>query len=247
MQHFANDDGLNVFRIPVGWQYLVNGQLSGPLDSAFFADFDSVMQACLATGAHCIIDLHNYARWDGGIIGQGGPSNDDFVSVWYQLAQVYAGQSNVIYGLMNEPHDLDISTWADTLQAAVTGIRNAGATSQLILLPGVNYAAVGGFDSTSGPTLLRVQDSDGTTDKLIFDVHQYLDVDTSGGHPECVTDQIDNLGYLANFLRQNGRQAFLTETGGGNTDSCVYYMCRQLNYMNDNADVYLGWVGWAAG
>ena len=247
MQHFVKDDGLNVFRLPVSWQYLVNYNLGGPLDSTFFADYDGIMQACLATGAHCIIDIHNYARWDGGIIGQGGPSDNDFVSVWSQLAQAYAGQPNVVFGLMNEPHDLDINIWANTLQAVVTGVRAAGATSQLILLSGVNYDAVGGFDSTSGPALSGIQDADGTKDKLVFEVHQYLDSDTSGSHPECVTDQTANLGYLATFLRANGRQAFLTETGGGNTDSCIQYMCSQLDYLNNNADVYLGWVGWAAG
>jgi endoglucanase len=29
------------------------------------------------SGAYAIIDVHNYARWNGEIIGQGGPSNDD--------------------------------------------------------------------------------------------------------------------------------------------------------------------------
>lgn len=205
------------------------------------------MQACLGTGAYCIIDIHNYARWDGQIIGQGGPSNDDFASLWSQLAQAYAGQPNVIFGLMNEPHDLDINVWADTLQAAVTAIRNAGATSQMILLPGVNYAALGGFDSSSGPALSGVQDPDGSKDKLIFDMHQYLDTEAASGNPDCATDQTANLGYQADYLRSVGRQALLTETGGGNTDNCVQYMCAQLAYMNNNADVYLGWLGWAAG
>ena len=247
MQHFVYDDHLNIFRLPVGWQYLVANQLSGPLDPGFFAKYDGIVQDCLGTGAYCILDIHNYARWNGGIIGQGGPSNDDFVSVWYQLAQHYAAQPNVIFGLMNEPHDLDINTWAATLQAVVYGIRSAGATSQLILLSGVNYDAVGGFDSSSGPALSTIQDTDGTTSKLIFEMHEYLDVDSSGGHAECVTAQTDNLGYQAAYLRSSGRQALLTETGGGNTDSCVQYMCQQLQYLNDNSDVYLGWVGWAAG
>ena len=251
MQHFVGDDGLNVFRLPVGWQYLVAGQLGGPLDSNFFSDYNGLVQACLDTGAHCIIDIHNYARWHDdnvdGTIGQGGPTNDDFVSVWTQLAQAYADQSNVIFGLMNEPYALDMSIWADTLQAVVTAIRNTGATSQLILLPGTNKAALGGFDSSSGWALLGVQDADGSTDKLIFDVHAYLDQDTSGGNAECVYDQTDNLGYQATWLRNNSRQAFLTETGGGNTESCVEKLCAELSYMNDNSDVYLGWVGWAAG
>ena len=252
MQHFVKDDGLNVFRLPVGWQYLVAYDYTAPIDQTFFAEYDIVVQGCLATGAHCIIDIHNYARWNGSIIGQPGPgqtgpSNDDFVSLWSQLAKAYASQPNIIFGLMNEPHDLDINMWGDTLQAVVTGIRNAGAVDQLILLSGTNSGALGGFDSFSGPALAKIVDIDGSTNKLIFEVHTYLDEDSSGGHPECVRDQVDNLGYQANWLRQVGRQMFLTETGGGSTDSCVQYLCQELQYMNDNSDVYLGWVGWAAG
>jgi endoglucanase len=43
---------------------------------------------------------------------------------------------------MNEPHDLtDINAWATTVQAAVTAIRKAGATQNLILLPGNDWVS----------------------------------------------------------------------------------------------------------
>lgn len=135
MKHFVSDDGLNIFRLPVGWQY-IQPTLGGTLSASFFSQYDTVMQACLATGSHCILDVHNYARWNGGIIGQGGPTNAQFANLWSQLAAKYATSSNVIFGLMNEPHDLDMTEWAASCQAAVTAIRAAGATSQMILLPG---------------------------------------------------------------------------------------------------------------
>lgn len=62
------------------------------------------MQGCLDSGAEmCIIDIHNYARWDGAIIGQGGPSNADFASLWSQLATHYKDKRRVVFGIMNEP------------------------------------------------------------------------------------------------------------------------------------------------
>ena len=155
MIHFSTVDKLNIFRLPVAWQYLVNNQLGGSLDATNFGQYDQLVQACLKTGAHCIIDIHNYARWNGNIIGQpGGPTNQDFSSLWSQLATKYASDTNVVMGLMNEPHDSTVSSpcpkaeeltttpvpsitgWAASCQAAVTAIRNAGATSQMILLPG---------------------------------------------------------------------------------------------------------------
>ncbi|KAJ4465622.1 endoglucanase [Lentinula edodes] len=250
MQHYTSTDGYNVFRLPVGWQFLTNGVLGGDLDADNLAEYDALVQTCLATGASCIIDIHNYARWNGLIIGQGGPTNDQFAAVWTSIATKYADEEKIIFGVMNEPHDIpDINLWAGSVQAAVTAIRNAGATKQLILLPGNNWTSAETFVSNgSGPALLTVTNPDGSTTGLIFDVHKYLDFDNSGTNEECVTNNIDSSwAPLATWLRENGRQAFNTETGGGNVASCVEYMCQQIAYQAQNADVFLGYVGWAAG
>ena len=250
MQHFANDDDLNIFRLPVGWQYLVNNQLGGTLNAANFANYDKEVQACLATGAYCIIDIHNYARWNGGIIGQGGPTNAQFASVWSQLATKYASQSRIIFGIMNEPHDVpSITTWAASVQAAVTAIRQAGASSQMILLPGNDYTSAQQFVTNGSLAALKgVTNPDGTTKNLIFDVHKYLDSDNSGTHAECVTDNVASAFQpLAASLRSIGRQAILSETGGGNVASCENYLCSQISYLNQNSDVYIGYIGWGAG
>ena len=106
MTHFTKDDGLNIFRLPVGWQYLVNDVKGGTLDETNFGKYDELVQACLKTGAHCIIDIHNYARWNGQVIGaSGGPTTSDFSGLWGQLATKYKDQATVVMGLMNEPHD----------------------------------------------------------------------------------------------------------------------------------------------
>ncbi len=233
MSHFVRDDHLNIFRLPVAWQYLVNNNLGGTLDAGKLANYDQLVQACLATGASCIIDIHNYARWNGQIIGQGGPTNAQFASVWSQLATKYRSTANIIFGVMNEPHDLDVNTWAVSVQAAVTAIRSAGATTQIILLPGSDYTSAGSFVSDgSGSALLKVTNLDGSTTNLVFDVHKYLDSDNSGTHAECVTNNIDGaFAPLAAWLRSNKRLALNTETGGGNTASCEMYLCQQIAYL----------------
>ena len=78
-----------------------------------------------------------------------------------------------------------------------------------------------------------MQNPDGTTTGLIFDVHKYLDSDNSGTHTNCVTDNIDDaFAPLASWLRENKRMAINTETGGGATDSsCLNYLCKQLTYL----------------
>lgn len=112
------------------------------------------------------------ARWNGQIIGQGGPTNAQFASVWSQLAEKYAGQSRIMFGIMNERHDIpNINTWAASVQAAVSAARQTGATSQYTLLPGNNYTSAQQF-VTKGTldALKKATNIDGSTTNLVFDV-----------------------------------------------------------------------------
>lgn len=184
------------------------------MDATNFENYDKLMQVCLDTGAYCMIDIHNFARWDEGIVGQGGPDDEDLVDVWRQLAEKYADNDKIMFGLMNEPHDLDIARWAETCQKVVTGIRKAGATSQIILLPGTNFASAETFVSTGSAKLLAaISNPDGSKDGLVLDLHKYLDINNSGQHMECTTDNVEGFKTIADWLRENERKAIISETG----------------------------------
>lgn len=100
MNHFVKDDTLNTFRLPVGWQFLTNGQLGGQLNSNNAGQYDRLVQGCLNSGAAlCIMDIHNYARWNGKIVGQGGPSNAQLADIWKQLATKYGKNSKIAFGM----------------------------------------------------------------------------------------------------------------------------------------------------
>lgn len=90
-------------------------------------------------------------------------------------------------------YSLDVNTWADTVQEVVTAIRNAGATSQRIFMPGNDWTSAEDFiNNGSADALSKVKNPDGSITNLFFDVHKYLDEDNSGGHVECVTDVSDD-------------------------------------------------------
>ena len=137
------------------------------------------------------------------------------------------------------------------------------------MLPGNSFTSALNFVSGgSAAALAKVSNPDGSKTGLIFDIHQYSDSDRSGTHTECVSNRIsDAFGPLAQWLRCNGRQALVSEMGGGNTASCIQDICEQIQFLNDNSDgvypsavlhmarltgsdlvtVYLGYLGWAAG
>ncbi|KAI0779090.1 glycoside hydrolase superfamily [Irpex lacteus] len=241
----------NIYRIPFGWQ-LMTPTLGGPIDPVFFARYNATVQAALSSGPNVwvIIDVHNYARWNGSIIAQtpDGPTNAQYASLWTQLSAKFQNTPRVIFGLMNEPHDLiSVSTWADTLQQVATAIRNAGANNYL-LLPGSSWSSAEAFPTEAGPLLVNITNPDGGNDRLIFDVHKYLDVDNSGSHAECVTNNVQVLQNLVNFLRANGnRQAILSETGGGQTESCFTLFEQELRFVRDSFPTLAGYTVWSAG
>ncbi|KAG5997682.1 hypothetical protein E4U54_002334 [Claviceps lovelessii] len=248
MRHFVEDDGLNVFRLAMTWQYITAGQPSEKLDKTNWGNFDKLVQACLATGAYCMLDLHNFARFTGVVIGQGGPSNEAFAGLWTNIAAHYVHEDKIIFGLMNEPHDLDLQLWAKSCQAAVTAIRKAGATSQMILLPGTNFTNAETFVSSgSAEALAKITNPDGSTDNLIMDIHKYLDINNSGSHVECTTNNVAAFKALADWLRKNKRLGLISETGASMDSSCMTKFCEQNEFIAKNEDVFIGLVGWAAG
>ncbi|KAH0834839.1 hypothetical protein J3R83DRAFT_10459 [Lanmaoa asiatica] len=135
------------------------------------------------------------------IIGQGGPSNEIFAELWYNIADYWKNESRIIFGVMNEPHDIpNIMIWAGSVQAAVTAIHSTGASSQIILLPGNNYTSTETFiPSDSAAALNMVRNPDGSITNfsktanisrwsgplprflknLVMDVHKYLDYGNS--------------------------------------------------------------------
>ena len=52
------------------WQYM-QPTLGGPIDAAFFAKYDAVVQAALQAGAYVILDCHNVSLL---CVGRSDPS-----------------------------------------------------------------------------------------------------------------------------------------------------------------------------
>lgn len=169
------------------------------------------------------------------MIGQGGPTNEQFADLWSQIATAYRSETKVMFGVMNEPHDLpDLSVWADTVQAAVTAIRTAGATTQMILLPGTDFTGAKTYVSNgSAGNLSRVHNLDGSNTSLIFDVHKYLDSDGSGTHLECVSDHVNDVSNPIIFFLERRRRVWTSTV----TDlGCCRPLCLWRNSCSPTAD-----------
>lgn len=240
--------GLRLLRLPFAWERLQQ-TLGGPLDAVELQRLDDFVAYATGKGATVVLDPHNYARYGGQVIGA-GVELGALADLWRRLAERYAGNARVVYGLMNEPHDLPTETWRDAAQAAVKAIRATGSTN-LILVPGNAWS--GAFNWTASyygtPNGIAMNELTDPGGNLAFEVHQYLDGDSSGTSDTCVSASIGSsrLTAFTNWARAHGRRGFLGEFAGGRNATCYAALEEMLTFIDANRDVWIGWAWWAAG
>jgi endoglucanase len=240
--------GMTTFRLPFRWERLQR-TLMGSFDATELGYLQTTVNDMLASGAVVLIDPHNYARYGTDEIGSAAVPNAAFADFWGKLAALYKNNPNVLYGLMNEPHDLTngAQQWFDAAQVALTAIRNAGANN-LVLVPGYNWTSATDWPTASA-LMGNIQDP---ANNFAFEVHEYVDqastTDNCGADPTIGTTQMQP---FTDWARANKKRGFLGEFSGGatlqTTASCLNAIDNQLSHIDQNSDVYIGWTYWAGG
>ncbi|MEN9938646.1 MAG: endoglucanase precursor (endo,4-beta-glucanase)(cellulase) protein [Chloroflexota bacterium] len=240
--------GMNLLRLPFRWERL-QPKAFGAFDAAEQARMDDFVAYATGRGASVLLDPHNYARYYGGLLGREVP-HDVFADFWGKLAARYKGNPRVVFGLMNEPHDMPTELWRDSANAAIRAIRASGATN-LITVPGNSWTGAHSWSQSwygtpNAVAMLGIQDPG---NNFVFEVHQYLDGDSSGRSEYCVSESIgaERLAGFTDWLRRNGKRAILGEFGGGRNQTCYAAMDTMLRHIHQNTDVWAGWAYWAAG
>jgi endoglucanase len=240
--------GMNIFRLQFRWERLQHNAFAG-FDTTELGRLDTIVNYITTQNAYVILDPHNYARYYGNIIGQ-GVEVTAFSDFWSRLAQHYKDNRQVFFGLMNEPNTMSTELWRDDANAAIAAIRAAGATN-LILVPGNAWTGAHSWNQTWYGTANAVAML-GITDpgnNFAFELHQYLDGDSSGTSDQCVSTTIGSqrLVEVTDWLKTNNKRGFLGEFAGGRNQTCYAALDDLLNYVESNSDVWIGWAWWAAG
>lgn len=97
--------------------------------------------------------------------------------------------------------------------------------------------------------LARLRRRSDPGNNFAFELHQYLDADSSGTAAACVstTVGVERMAFVTGWLRENGYRGLLAEFGGAPNDTCLRAVDQLLSYVGENADVWMGWAAWAAG
>ncbi|TFK32448.1 endoglucanase 1 [Crucibulum laeve] len=262
---FVDQEKINFFRVTFLMERMcpLSFGLGKKFNETYFSEFaDAINHITIKKGAYALLDPHNYMRYNdpsmqpftGSVIGNTSDptaaTTKQFQDFWNELARRFVNNPKVVFGINNEPHDMPTQLILKNNQAAINGIRSAGAR-QLILAPGNGFT--GGHSWTQNTGAAGDLPSSQFLNKLVdpfhntaIDVHEYLDIDFSGGHDVCAQPAPSNLANLTTWLRENKLKAVISEFGGGNNANCFQFIDDMLNYLEANSE-YIGWAIWAAG
>jgi endoglucanase len=237
--------GMEVIRLPFLWERVQPTQ-NGPLDQSELSRIESIVDYAASKGMNVVLDVHNYGEAWGGLIGSDVP-NSVFADFWGKMATHFKGDANVVFGLMNEPNQQSASQWIGSANAAIDAIRDAGAT-QHILVPGSYWDGAHSWVSSDNDTVV----GNGVVDPLknySFEVHQYLDGNSSGTSASVVSPTIgvERLTEVTDWARSTGNKLFLGEFGAAQDGASLAALDNMLKYMEQNADVWSGATYWAGG
>jgi len=241
--------GMNTFRVGFKWERLQSAAYQS-FQTAYAAKLDALVSYATATGAKVILNPHNFARYYGSTIGSSQVPNAVFSDFWSKLSAKYASNPRVMFNLVNEPNTMPTEQWVSAANAAIAAIRKTGAQN-IIIVPGNAWTGAHSWTSNSygTPNSVAMLDIVDPIDKSIFEVHQYLDGDSSGSAYDCVSTTIgtQRMKPFIDWLRANNKKGFVGEFAGGRNATCNAAVNDMLTTLHASSDVLVGWLWWAAG
>lgn len=237
---------LNTIRLPFSWERLEPVQ-NGPLDPTQLGYLDSIVRYAATRGETVVLDPHNYGYGYGNLIGSAGTPDASFAGFWSKLGAHYAGQPNVIFGLMNEPHVQTPAQWAQPVNDAIAAIRATGATQE-ILVPGTAYTGGSSWVSSGNASIFAANVVD-PLHNMAYEIHQYSDGDGSGSSTSVVSPTVgaDRLQAVTAWAEGTGNKLFLGEFGAGQDAASIANLQNMLGYMQQHTDVWQGGTEWGGG
>lgn len=241
--------GFKLLRIPFRWERL-QPELYGPLATADRAALREITEYATSKGLVVVLDMHDYARRRAtpgaaktSIIGTADVPESALADAWTKIVEDYRYNSNVWLGLMNEPNGVGASDWWRTVQQLVNDLRSQHVTNKL-LVPGVSWTGAHSWlKSGNADQATRFKDPG---NNFAFEVHQYLDKDSSGTRATCWSGSAQRVDNVLSWAKQSKVKLFFGEIAAGPDAVCQTEYGSMLQKLNTSPAV-VGWAAWGAG
>lgn len=168
--------GVLFIRLPFSWERL-QPKLMGELNEAVLTNIKKTVRMMGERRMKVMLDMHNFARYRGKLIGSPEVPLAAFTDVWKRLAAEFKDEP-AIWGLelMNEPHNTN-DTWPAMAQAGIDGIRAVDSKTMIVVCAD-SWSATYSWKSNGGSKLPQVLRD--PSNNLCYDGHCYFDWNASG-------------------------------------------------------------------
>lgn len=168
--------GILFMRLPFSWERL-QPKLMGELNESVLTNIKKTVQMMADRKMKVLLDMHNFARYRGKLIGSPEVPLAAFTDVWKRVAAEFKDQP-AIWGLelMNEPHNTN-NTWPAMAQAGIDGVRAVDSKAMIVICAD-SWSATYSWKSNGGAKLPEVLRD--PSNNLCYDGHCYFDWNASG-------------------------------------------------------------------
>ena len=242
--------GFGMIRLPFDISR-VYPQVYSPLNLSEIIAMRLTVDHILTRGMRVILDPHNYGYiYDNRtqqkrLIGVDDEATKLFEDFWSRMGSMFLNYPNVWYGLMNEPHEQTAQQWYQGALPAIQALRKSGA-NQTILIPGTAYSGAHSWISSGNADVWKEFNQD-PMNNFVFEMHQYLDEDSSGTHNTCIPNSFQALQSATNWLNQFHFKGFLAEFGWSIDSNCMTQGQLFMDFLSNNSNVWTGWTWWCGG
>ncbi len=241
------DLGMPLVRLPFLWER-IQPKLGTPLNTVELARLKQSLDFAQKHNVKVILDLHNYYRYFGKLIGSNEVPISSFAAVWKQIVQEVVSHPAVEgYGLMNEPHSTN-GLWPQAALAAAQAIRTVDS-KRWIYVAGDRWSSAFHWPYYNTQLITNPWMRD-PKNNLVYEAHMYVDKDFSGNYFDK-TEQFDpmigvnRVKPFVEWLKQNKLRGYIGEHGVPDfSPSAIVATDNLMTYLRQNC---IPSTYWAAG
>lgn len=245
-KRYAERD-LKLVRLPFRWER-IQPRLNSELNSVELARLMATLDHAKKYNMQVILDMHNYYRYYGKLIGSSDVPISAFADTWRRIAQKVASHPAVYgYGLMNEPHSTN-GHWPAAALAAAKSIRTIDA-QRWVVVAGDRWSSAFHWPSYNTQLVKDAWMRD-PKNNLMFEAHLYFDKDYSGTYANMSAVYDPMIGVVrakpfVEWLKKYRLRGFIGEHGSPDfSPSAVAATDNLLKYLGENC---IPSTYWAAG
>lgn len=241
------DLGMPLVRLPFLWER-IQPKLGTPLNTEELARLKQSLDFAQKHNVKVILDLHNYYRYFGKLIGSNEVPISSFAAVWKQIAQQVVNHPAVEgYGLMNEPHSTN-GLWPQAALAAAQAIRTVDS-KRWIYVAGDRWSSAFHWPYYNTQLITNPWMRD-PKNNLVYEAHMYVDKDFSGNYFDKNEKFDPMIGVnrvkpFVDWLKQNKLRGYIGEHGVPDfSPSAIVATDNLMTYLRQNC---IPSTYWAAG